>query len=109
MQRGNSLSSQSKEGKDAVRLLNNTGGGGAVHSQKIKGWKSSSTTIPTLHIEYAERGNEHGILVKFCTFSECTRLEYVRVHVIYRVNQAEYVIHVRVVALYGLREYPFNT
>ena len=54
---------------------------------------------PTLHIEYAERGNEYGILFIFRLFSEYTRLEYVRIHVIYRVNQAKYGIHILVVAL----------
>ena len=31
-------------------------------------------------------------------FYEYIHLEYVRIHVIYRVNQAEYVIRIRVVA-----------
>jgi len=34
----------------------------------------------------------------FSLFCECFHLEYVRIHVIYRVNQAEHVIHIRVVA-----------
>jgi len=38
----------------------------------------------------------------FCSYSACffayVHLEYVRIHVIYRVNQAEYVFHIRVVA-----------
>jgi len=34
----------------------------------------------------------------FSLFCEYIRLEYVRIHVIYRVNQAESVIHILVVA-----------
>jgi len=34
----------------------------------------------------------------FSLFCEYSRLEYVRIHVIYSVNQAEYVIHILVVA-----------
>jgi len=34
----------------------------------------------------------------FILFCEYYHLEYVRIHVIYRVNQAEYVIHILVVA-----------
>ena len=52
----------------------------------------------TLHVEYAGRGNECGILFIFSLFGEYIQLEYARIHVIYRVNQAEYVIHIRVVA-----------
>jgi len=34
----------------------------------------------------------------FCLFCEYIHLEYVRIHVINRVNQMEYVIHILVVA-----------
>ena len=51
-----------------------------------------------LHVEYAEPGKEYGILFIFSSFCEYNRLEYVRVHVIYRVDQAEYGILVLVVA-----------
>jgi len=54
--------------------------------------------VCVLHIEYAERGKEYGILFRFSLFCEYVRLEYARIHVIYRINQAEYVIHVLVVA-----------
>jgi len=47
----------------------------------------------SLHVEYAERGTEYGILFIVSLFCECIYLEYVRIHVIYSVNQAEYVIH----------------
>jgi len=42
--------------------------------------------------------NEYGILFIFSMFCDYTRLEYVRVHVIYRVGQGGYVIHILVVA-----------
>jgi len=52
----------------------------------------------SLHVEYAEREKEYGILFIVNLFCEYIHLEYVRIHSIYRVNQAEYVIHIRVVA-----------
>ena len=54
--------------------------------------------VATLHVEYAGRGNEYGILFIFNLFGEDIHLEYARIHVIYRVHQAEYVLHIRVVA-----------
>jgi len=51
-----------------------------------------------LHVDYAEPGKEYGILFIFSLFCEYIRLEYVRIHVMYRVNQAEYGIHICVVA-----------
>ena len=51
-----------------------------------------------LHVEYADRGHEYGILFIFSLFCEYIHFEYVRVPVIYRVNQAEYVIQIRVAA-----------
>jgi len=52
----------------------------------------------TLHVEYAERGKEYGILFILSLLCEYSHLEYVRIHVIYRVNQAEYIIYILVVA-----------
>ena len=52
----------------------------------------------SLHVEYAYRGNEYGILFIFSLFCEYRHLEYVRIHAIYRVNQVQYVIHALVVA-----------
>jgi len=52
--------------------------------------------LETLHVEYAERGEEYGILFVFSLLCEYILIEYVRIHVIYKVNQAEYVIHIRV-------------
>ena len=49
-------------------------------------------------LKYAERGKQYGILSIFSQFCEYTHLEYVRIHGMYRVNQAEYVIHMLVVA-----------
>ena len=51
-----------------------------------------------LHVEYAEREKEYGMLFISSLFCECMRLEYELIHVIYRVTQAEYVIHILVVA-----------
>jgi len=39
-----------------------------------------------------------GILFIFSLFYEYSRLEYVHIHVIYRVHQAEYGIHILVAA-----------
>ena len=54
--------------------------------------------MESLHVEYAEQGKAYGILFIFSLFYEYMYLEYARIHVIHRVNQAEYVIHVVVVA-----------
>jgi len=51
-----------------------------------------------LYVEYAERANEYGILFIVSMHCEYTRLAYVRIYAIYRVYQAEYVIHMRVAA-----------
>jgi len=51
-----------------------------------------------LHVEYAGRRSKYGILFIFDLFCEYINLAYVRVPVIYRVNQAEYGIHVIVAA-----------
>jgi len=52
----------------------------------------------SLHVEYAEQSIKYGILFIFSLFYEYINLEYVRICVIYRVNQAEYVIRIRVAA-----------
>jgi len=41
--------------------------------------------MPTLHVEYAERGQEYGILFILSLCCEYRNLEYVRILVIYRV------------------------
>jgi len=51
-----------------------------------------------VHVEYAERGTEYGILFIFSLFCEYIHLEYIRIHVIYRVNQAEHGIPILVIA-----------
>ena len=64
----------------------------------------------TLHVEYAELGNEYGILFIFSLFCEYTYLEYVRIHAIYRVDQVEYVRYsFPCGCTTGIREYLFNT
>jgi len=40
-----------------------------------------------LHVEYAERRTKYGILFIFCLEFEYINLEYVRIHVIYRINR----------------------
>ena len=52
----------------------------------------------SLHVEYAEQGKEYGIISIVSLFCEYIHLEYERIHVIYRVNQAENVFHIIVVA-----------
>jgi len=54
--------------------------------------------IVPLHVEYAERGNEYGILFIFSLFCKYLYLKYVRIRVIYRVHQVECGIHALVVA-----------
>jgi len=39
----------------------------------------------TLHVEYAERSNKHGIPFIFSLFGEYSNLEYVSIYVIYKV------------------------
>jgi len=51
-----------------------------------------------LHVEYAEPGRKYDIIFLFNLFCEYINLEYVRVPVVYRVNQVEYGIHILVVA-----------
>jgi len=76
------------------RLLRGSGrrlcGPVPVHTQ--------TSRTATLHVEYAERGRKYGVLFIFNLFCEYIDLEYVRVPVVYRVNQVEYGIHIRVVA-----------
>ena len=63
-----------------------------IHGNRRKG-------VDTLHVEYAERRSEYGILFIFYNlFCEYINLAYVRVPVIYKIHQAEYVIHIRVAA-----------
>ena len=51
-----------------------------------------------LHVEYTERGKEYDTLFMLSLFCEYIHLEYARIHDIYGVNQAEYAIHILVVA-----------
>jgi len=45
----------------------------------------------------------------FSLFCEYINLEYVRIQVIYRANQAEYAIRIPMAAPQQIREYRFNT
>jgi len=58
----------------------------------------------TLHVEYAERGKEYGIRFILSLFCEYIYLEFVRIHIIYRVNSS----YSRGCAA-GIREYLLNT
>jgi len=49
--------------------------------------------LATLHVEYAERRIEYGIIFSFSLY-EYTHLEYVHIHVIYRVNKEKYAIRI---------------
>jgi len=51
-----------------------------------------------LHVEYAGERIKYGVLFRFGLFYECCNPAYVRIHGISRVYQAEYGIHIRVVA-----------
>jgi len=51
-----------------------------------------------LHVEYAEGRIQYGIRFRISRFYECSNLEYVHIRVLYRVNQAEYGIRIRVAA-----------
>ena len=82
-------------------------GRGAESGHGGRGWRGGTLaaahngtrqTATTLHVEYAERGKEYGILFVFSLFCEYGLLRCVRTHVMYRVNQAEYGIHILVVA-----------
>jgi len=50
--------------------------------------------VKSLHVEYAERRRKYDFLSIFSLVCEYSNLEYVWVPVIYRVNQAEYVIRI---------------
>ena len=54
--------------------------------------------MSTLHVEYAERRIEYGILFIFRPFHEYSLLECDHIPVEYRVHQAEYGVHIRVAA-----------
>jgi len=72
--------------------------GGAVVRGRSPPLLEAISSPMVLHVAYAERGKEHGILFIFSLFCEYIILEYVGIHVIYRVNTAEYGIHILVVA-----------
>jgi len=51
-----------------------------------------------LRVEYAERPPKYGTLFIHSLFYEYINLEYVRMHAMFRVNQAGYGIHIVVAA-----------
>ena len=54
--------------------------------------------VASLHVEFAERRIKYDSLFICSPFSEYSNLEHVHVLVEYRVNQAEYGIHILVAA-----------
>jgi len=54
--------------------------------------------VSNLHVEYAKRENECGIPFIFSLFCVYIYLEYVDIHAICRVNEAENGIQIRVAA-----------
>jgi len=59
---------------------------------------SCASWFKVRRVEYAGGRIKYGILFIFSLFHEHSNLEYVHIHVICRVHQAEYVIRVRVAA-----------
>ena len=66
------------------------------HLTTIEG--GASTVRAILHVKNAERGRKYGILFIFNLVCEYINLAYVRVPVVYRVDQVEHRIHILVVA-----------
>jgi len=54
--------------------------------------------LSTLHVDYAERRINYGILFIFSPFHEYSNLKYEHIPVYYRVHRAEYGIHIAVAA-----------
>jgi len=52
--------------------------------------------VANLHVEYAERRIQLGVRFTFSLFGQYSNPEYVHIHVICRVNRAEYVIRILV-------------
>jgi len=61
---------------------------------------------PNLHVEYVAGRIKYGILFISSLCYEYSSLEYVHTHVIYRVDQAEFVIRILVAAS---QKYEYNT
>jgi len=64
----------------------------------LDGFVLCCVCVTSLHVEYAERRIEYCILFIFSLLYEYFNLECVHIHLMYRVEQAEYVFHIRVVA-----------
>jgi len=60
--------------------------------------RTTEPTVRNLHVEYAGGRITYGILFIFSLFYEYSNLESVHLHIIYRVQQAEYGIRIRVAA-----------
>ena len=68
---------------------------------------ASATVV--LRIEYAVRGNEHGILFIFSQLGEYIQAEYVRIHVILQASTGGTQYSYSCGCASGIREYVFNT
>jgi len=68
-----------------------------IHRSRVRVNQSRSQHVD-LHVEYAKRGKQSGSPFMFSLFCEYGHLECVHIHVIYRIDQAEYAIHILGVA-----------
>ena len=64
----------------------------------VDGLAETKRKPSSLRVEYAEPTQRYDILFISSLFCEYINLEYVCIHAIYWVNQAEYVIHMRAAA-----------
>jgi len=67
-----------------------------IHRPSARTAGSPADSVVALHVEYAGGGINYVILFIFSPFYEYSNLEYVHIHVIYRVIQTEYVIRILV-------------
>ena len=83
-----------KSRHDQAALAASAEARGATHRARPRSPKETDGNV----CEYAERGRQYGIRCILSLFCEYIHLEYVRIYIYYRVSQAEYVIHILVVA-----------
>jgi len=74
-----------------------------------RAWVFGWGGVGGVRVQHAKRRMKYGILFIFSLFCEYIDLEYVRIHVICRVNQAEYAIRIPMACATGIRQYLFNT
>jgi len=71
--------------------------------------RTCAPPLITQPVEYAERGNEYGILFTCSLFCEYSILEYVRIYVMDRVETGGIRHSHSCGCATGIREYLFNT